>query len=496
MAEAIKMGGGSSKIINGIIEEYYSYYNDISPNTFVEYIGELSYAYSNAEERTLTSNNYAYFAPIAIQLNDNTVIIASYNSDASNSVTFVALTFDMNNNTITPGTLLQSSFVTTYLQSDYVHLVKINNNSFALLYWEVVQDFRDYTAYVKYYTFSVSSNIITSLQKSKTLYTSNSSTGFTSSNLGISTINITNNYLLVITPTSYTSSYTASGDFRIIICNFSTDGTLNVVTNYDYNLKTVTNIRTLYLRITSNGFSLCKISPNKYVWVAKNTDNSSIYYFFLIEVSSDYNTISITYVTYKDYGSTSSSNGILYLSKNLTENNYCYLLYSELGKYSSTGTPKFSTIYYNVNTNSIVLGTIVTPPITWVNGVEITWVMTKGVYGMFGSSYRAGTPDTAVIYGHRIGNDGVLTFITVAKNNIEIYSTAQILPLVFNTQLNKALLLQWYSNYATLHNVYIEPFNAVKRIKESTSTIFGLTKTKCKVRKAGKVWVLNKTTEV
>ena len=214
----------------------------------------------------------------------------------------------------------------------------------------------------------------------------------------------------------------------------------------------------------------------------------------MIEVSSDYNIISITYVTYKDYN-TSTSRGILYLSKNLTENNYCYLLYHELGKYSTTGTPKFSTIYYNVNTNSIVLGTIVTPPITWVNGVEITWVMTKGVYGMFGSSYRAGTPTTDVIYGHRIGNDGVLTFITVAKS-IEIHSVAQILPLVFNTQLDKVLLLQWYSNWATLHNVYIEPFNAVKRIKESTSEIFGLTKTKCKVREAGKVWVLNKTTEV
>ena len=37
------------EIVNGIIEEYCSYYNDISPNTFVEYIGELSYAYSNAE---------------------------------------------------------------------------------------------------------------------------------------------------------------------------------------------------------------------------------------------------------------------------------------------------------------------------------------------------------------------------------------------------------------------------------------------------------------
>lgn len=482
------------EIVNGIIEEYYTYYNDISPNTFVEYIGELSYAYSNAEERMLASQNYTYFAPIAIQLNDNTVIIASYSSEASNMVTYVALTFDMNNNTITPGTLLQSSFATTYLQSDYVHLVKINDNSFALFYFECVSEFRDYTAYVKYDTFSVSSNIITSLQKSKTLYTSNSSRGFTSSNLGISAINITNNYLLVITPTSYESVYTGSIDFRIIICNFSTDGTLNVVTNYDYNLKTVTNIRTLHLQIVSNGFSLCKISPNKYIWVAKNVD-AETYYFFLIEVSADYNIISITYVTDKNYN-TSTSRGILYLSKNLTENNYCYLLYCELAKYGTTGTPKFSTIYYNVNTNSIVLGTIVTPPITWVNGVEITWVMTKGVYGMFGSSYRAGTPTTDVIYGHRIGNDGVLTFITVAKNNVEIHSVAQILPLVFNTQLNKALLLQLYANRATLYNVYIEPFNVVKRIKESTSEIFGLTKTKCKVRQAGKVWVLNKTTEV
>ena len=487
------------EVVNGIIEEYYTYYNDISPNTFVEYIGELSHAYSNAEERMLASQNYTYFAPIAIQLNDNTVIIASYGSEVSNMVTYVALTFDMNNNTITPGTLLQSSFVTTSLRSDYVHLVKINNNSFALLYSESVSEFRDYIGYVKYDTFSVSSNIITSLQKSKTLYTSNSSTGFTSSKFGISTINITNNYLLVITPTSYTSSYTGSGYFRIIICNFSTDGTLNVVTNYDYDLKTVTGIRTLYLQIVSNGFSLCKISPNKYIWVAKNVDTySTTYYFFLIEVSSDYNTISITYVTYNDYDPTAKSyGGILYLSKNLTENNYCYLLYCELdNKYSNSGKPKFSTIYYNVNTNSIVLGTVVTSPITYVNNIDINWVMVKGVYGMFGSDYRAGTPTTDVIYGHHIGNDGVLTFITVAKNNVEIHSVAQILPLVFNTQLNKALLLQWYASKATLHNVYIEPFNAVKRIKESTSEIFGLTKTKCKVKETGKVWTLNKTTEV
>ena len=89
-----------------------------------------------------------------------------------------------------------------------------------------------------------------------------------------------------------------------------------------------------------------------------------------------------------------------------------------------------------------------------------------------------------------------MLFTTIDKNNIEIYSTAQILSLVFNTQLNKALLLQWYANKATLYNVYIEPFNAVKRIKESTSEIFGLTKTKCKIKEPGKVWTLNKTTEV
>jgi hypothetical protein len=490
-------GGGSSKIINGIIEEYYTYYNDISPNTFVEYIGELSYAYSNAEERMLTSQNYTYFAPIAIQLNDNTVIIASYASEASNMVTYVALNFDMNNNTITPGTLLQSSFVTTYLQSDYVHLVKINNNSFALLYCECVSEFRDYTAYVKYDTFSVSSNIITSLQKSKTLYTSNSGRGFTGSKFGISTINITNNYLLVITPTSYDISYTGSGDFRIIICNFSTDGTLNVVTNYDYTIKEVSGTN-YYLEIASKGFSLCKISPNKYIWAAKWVASVRTYCSFLVNISSDYNTISITFGTNIEIlPETSSHRRILYLSKNLTENNYCYILLQESdSNYTEAGIPKFSTLYCDENTNTITLGTAVTVPINWVDSSIITWVMVKGVYGMFGSNYRAGTPTTDVIYGHHIGNDGVLTFTTVAKNNIEIYSTAQILPLVFNTQLNKALLLQWYASKATLYNVYIEPFNAVKRIKESTSEIFGLTKTKCKIKEPGKVWTLNKTTEV
>ena len=49
------------EIVNGIIEEYCSYYNDISPNTFVEYLGELSYTYTNRQETQLYSTNENFY---------------------------------------------------------------------------------------------------------------------------------------------------------------------------------------------------------------------------------------------------------------------------------------------------------------------------------------------------------------------------------------------------------------------------------------------------
>jgi hypothetical protein len=488
------------EIVNGIIEEYCSYYNDISPNTFVEYLGELSYAYTNRQETQLYSSNENFYAPVAVQLNDNTVVIAVYKHSSYTSDTYlnyVALTFDMSSNTINVGSLLSTSTTDSYLQSDKVHLVRINNNTFGLVYDRHEQSFREYTRYVYCDIFSVSSNTITLLEREQQLYASASSSSMTSTRLGMSVAEITDNYILVVTPISYSSSFTGSSEFRVIVCNITSAGTLNVVKYYDFNVSTITTIRTLYLEILSAGFSLCKISQNKYIWCCRDTSGTykQTYYFFLINVSSDYNTISINYVTNNTYDSTYSV--ILYLSKNLTDNNYCYVLINKNeSNYSIAGTPVFSTIHYDVSNDTITLGTVVTPAIEWSKSNQFIWVAVKNIYGMFGSSYRAGTPETSIVYGHRIDSNGVLTFITVVKNGTETYGTAEIIPLIFNAQLNKTLLLQWRSSYATLYNVYLEPFNAVKRIKESESEIFGLTKTKCKTKEAGKVWVLNKTTEV
>lgn len=404
----------------------------------------------------------------------------------------------MSSNTINVGSLLSTSTTDSYLQSDKVHLVRINNNTFGLVYDRHEQSFREYTRYVYCDIFSVSSNTITLLEREQQLYAGASNSSMTSTRLGMSVAEIADNYILVVTPINYSSSFTGANIFRVIVCNITSAGTLNVVNYYDFNVSTITNIKNLYLEILSAGFSLCKISQNKYIWCCREITSGTsriTYYFFLINVSSDYNTILVNYVTNNTYNSTYSV--ILYLSKNLTDNNYCYVLINKNeSNYSIAGTPVFSTVHYDVNNDTITLGTVVTPAIEWSNSNHFIWVAVKNSYGMFGSSYRAGTPETSIVYGHRIDNNGVLTFIAVVKNGTEIYSTAEIIPLIFNVQLNKTLLLQWGSSYATLYNVYLEPFNAVKRIKESTSEIFGLTKTKCKVREAGKVWVLNKTTEV
>lgn len=77
------------EIVNGIIEEYCSYYNDISPNTFVEYLGELSYTYTNRQETQLYSTNENFYSPVAVQLNDNTVVIAVYKHSSYTSDTYL-----------------------------------------------------------------------------------------------------------------------------------------------------------------------------------------------------------------------------------------------------------------------------------------------------------------------------------------------------------------------------------------------------------------------
>lgn len=503
MAEAIKMGGGSSKIINGIIEEYYSYYNDISPNTFVEYIGELSYPYSNSQVTELApQNSDSFLSPVAIQLNDNTVIIVcrDYNSTYTEYLMCVALTFNMNDNTISIGSPISTSLsYSALLSSDYSHLVRINDTTFAVIVSITVQELKEYSQYIYYTTFSVSSNnTITLLQKEKSLYSSSSLDGFTRSRIGISVISITDNFLLIVSPSSYSSSFNASVTYRIMVCTSNSNGVFSIIAYYDFDVTKVSNKKNSYSEIKSRGFSLCKISQNKYIWVIRDAITSSTrnsYYFYLITLSSDYNTISIKYIVNNAYQN--NNDVILYLSKNISVNEYCYALVSKNNtQYQEQGFPVFFTIKYNENDDTLLFSTMVLPSIDWTNASIFTWVMSKGVYGLFGQTYNTSFPPSTSIYGHIINNDGTLNFITVIQSTEIKGTNSEILPLIFNTSLNKTLVLQWGSTRAWLCNVFLEPFNVVKRIKESISEIFGLTKTKCKVRKAGKVWVLNKTTEV
>lgn len=486
------------EIVNGIIEEYYTYYNDISPNTFVEYIGELSYPYSSRQQTQIQPySDSTFVSPIAVQLNDNTVVIATINYSGSYSryLVCVALSFDMNNNSISVGSMLQVSLdYNISFQTDKTHLVRMNDTTFGVVTSVTKQVFREYSQYIYFTSFSVSSNTITLLRKEQQVYESTTS-NFTSTIVGVSAMSITDNFLLIITPTSYESSYKGSLSYRIMVCALTNDSSLNIIANYNFNVVDTSNSTVSYSEINSSGFSLCKISQNKYIWVIRSvTSVNETYYFWSITLSSDYKTISIKYITENVYQNNNPV--ILYLSKNLSTNGYCYALVSKSNTtYQQQGFPVFFTIKYNENDDTLLFSTIVSPSVNWTDASVFTWVMCKSNYGLFGQNYRAGSPSSTSIYGHVINDDGTLNFIIVAQS-IELHSVAEILPPIFNTPLNKILTLQWGSNKAWLYNIYLEPFSVQKRIKESTNEIFGLTKTKCRTHEEGKVWLLNKTTEL
>lgn len=153
----------------------------------------------------------------------------------------------MSSNTINVGSLLSTSTTDSYLQSDKVHLVRINNNTFGLVYDRHEQSFREYTRYVYCDIFSVSSNTITLLEREQQLYAGASNSSMTSTRLGMSVAEIADNYILVVTPINYSSSFTGANIFRVIVCNITSAGTLNVVNYYDFNVSTITNIKNLYI---------------------------------------------------------------------------------------------------------------------------------------------------------------------------------------------------------------------------------------------------------
>lgn len=124
MGEAIKMGGGTSKIVNGILEEYYAESGTIPPNTFVKLNNSVEQPLGDSVNFTIYTDDYYTSVPLAIvKLTDN-----KFFAVIRTGTYLYGTVVTVNGNTITKGSDVQITTYSGYSDAIEKSVVVISEN--------------------------------------------------------------------------------------------------------------------------------------------------------------------------------------------------------------------------------------------------------------------------------------------------------------------------------------------------------------------------------
>lgn len=124
-------GGGEIEVVNGIVEKFKAYEDDISPNTFIKFVNRLN----EANHQNIAAMYYACSAD-AVILDDKRLFLAcSAGNSSANRLKLYAAVLTIENGAITTGTRVLISEIVGYrglevvkLSSGKIYIQAINNS--------------------------------------------------------------------------------------------------------------------------------------------------------------------------------------------------------------------------------------------------------------------------------------------------------------------------------------------------------------------------------
>ena len=124
-------GGGEIEVVNGIVEKFKAYEDDISPNTFIKFANKLN----EASHQNIAAMDYACSAD-AVILDDKRLFLAcSAGNSNANRLKLYAVVLTIESGTITSGTRVLISEIVNErglevvkLSSGKIYIQAINNS--------------------------------------------------------------------------------------------------------------------------------------------------------------------------------------------------------------------------------------------------------------------------------------------------------------------------------------------------------------------------------
>lgn len=133
MGQSKLLGGGTSNIVNGIIEEYYAATEDVSANTFVEFISKTEMVAAASQKTLVESGTYGPVVRVsAAALSDTKVFVAFSVNVNTYRLYALICTVNTQTNTVTPGTVVNVSSDTA--AAEIISVVALTSSKVALVY--------------------------------------------------------------------------------------------------------------------------------------------------------------------------------------------------------------------------------------------------------------------------------------------------------------------------------------------------------------------------